>query len=78
MSASIRPLPENHKLDRDHEHIIECFYCAQKYLLAWDEKEWNFVKDWIRVAAFAVQKSHPLHAVVELPPTLKKPTKRRR
>jgi hypothetical protein len=76
MPTSIRQLPENHKLDYDHEHIIEC--CKQKYLLVWDDKEWNYVKDWIHLVEFAVRKSHPLHAEFELPATLKKPPKRRR
>ena len=39
MPASIRQLPENHKLDYDHEHIIECPHRKQKYLLVWDDKE---------------------------------------
>jgi hypothetical protein len=75
--ASLRQLPENHKPNRDHEHIIECSHCSQKYLLVWDDKEWNYVKDWIHLAAFAVRKSHTLHAVIELPATLKKPLRRR-
>jgi hypothetical protein len=64
MPASLRQLPENHKLDYDHEHTIECSHCGQKYLLVWDDKEWNYVKDWIRVATFAVRKSHPLYGEV--------------
>ena len=43
----------------------------KKYLLAWDDKEWSSVKDWIRAAPFAVRKSHPSHDLVPLPPTLK-------
>ncbi len=75
MPASLRQLPENHKLDRNREHIIECPYCEQKYLLVWDDKEWNYVKDWIHVAASAVRKSHPRHVQIELPVSLKKPPK---
>jgi hypothetical protein len=56
MPASIRQLPESHKLDYDHEHIIACSHCGQKYLLVWDDKEWNYVKDWIHLAEFAVRK----------------------
>jgi hypothetical protein len=78
MPASLRPLPDSHKLDYDHEHITAWSHCGQKYLLVWDDKEWNYVKHWIHLAAFAVRKSHPLHAVIELPATLKKPLKRRR
>jgi hypothetical protein len=48
MLASLRRFPENHKLDYDHEHVIECSRCGQKYLLAWDDK------DWIHLAEFAV------------------------
>jgi hypothetical protein len=73
MPASFRQLPENYKLDCDHQHVITCSHCGQKYLLVWDDKEWNYVKDWIHLAEFAVRKSHPLHTVIELPPTLKKP-----
>jgi hypothetical protein len=71
MPASVRQLPENHKLDYDHEHIVECSRCEQKYLLTWDDREWNYVKDWIHIAALAVRKSHPQHAQVELPVSLK-------
>jgi hypothetical protein len=76
--ACLCPLPENYKLDYDHEHIMGCSHCGQPYLLVWDDKEWNYVKDWIHLAAFAVRKSHPLHAVIDLPATLKKLLKRRR
>jgi hypothetical protein len=78
MPTSLRPLPENHKLDYDHEHIIECSHCKQKYLLVRDDKEWNYVKDWIQLAEFAVRKSHPRHGEVDLPATLKKSPKRGR
>src|ERR1700732_2426037 len=53
MTVSLRQLPENHKLDCDHEHIIECSHCDRKYLVVWDDKEWNFVKDWIQDNRFA-------------------------
>ena len=48
---------------------------AVRYLY-WDDKEWNSVKDWIRVAERAVRKSHPRHGDVELPATLKVAPKR--
>lgn len=76
MPASLRQLPENHMLDHDHEHIAECSHCEQKYLLVWDDKEWNYVKDWVHLAAYEVRKSHPLHAEIELPASLKKPSMR--
>jgi hypothetical protein len=77
MPVSLRELPKDHKLDYDHEHVIECPHCMQKYLLAWDDKEWNYVKDWVHIAEFAVRKSHPLHVEIELPASLKKPPRRR-
>jgi hypothetical protein len=33
MPVSLRHLPENHKLDYDHERIIECSHSEQKYCL---------------------------------------------
>ena len=44
------------------------------YLLVWDDKEWNSVKDWIGVVERAVRKSHPRHGEVELPVSLKVPS----
>jgi hypothetical protein len=76
MPASLRHLPEKHKLDYDHEYIVECSHCGQKYLLVWDDREWNYVKDWIDLAEFAARKSHSSHGDVELPPTLKIPLRR--
>ena len=61
----------------EHEYIIECSHCGQKYLLVWDDKEWNYIKDWIHLPEFAVGKSYPGHGEVGLPATLKKPPKRR-
>src|SRR5258708_33807456 len=55
----------------DHERWIQCPYCSQKYLLVWDDQEWNSVKDWIRVAEAAVRKSHRAHGDIALPLTLK-------
>jgi hypothetical protein len=36
MPASVRKLSENHKIDYDHEHIIECPTAGR---LVWDDKE---------------------------------------
>ena len=55
----------------DSERLIQCPYCSQRYLLVWDDKEWNSVKDWIRVAEAAVRKSHRAHGDIALPLTLK-------
>jgi hypothetical protein len=46
---------------------------AQQYLLIWDDKEWNSVKDWVRLAEAAVRKSHRAHGEIALPTTLKVP-----
>ena len=55
----------------DNERLIEFPYCPQQYLLTWDDREWNSVKDWIRPAETAVRKSHPAHSEIALPTTLK-------
>jgi hypothetical protein len=33
MHQSLRQFPENHRLDYDHEYIIECSHSEQKYCL---------------------------------------------
>jgi uncharacterized C2H2 Zn-finger protein len=66
------------ELDYDHEHIIDCPRCGASYILRWDDKEWNYVKDWIHLGESAIRKSNPGHGHVKLPPTLKKPPRRRR
>ena len=71
MPATLRKFSSERIIDRNHEHLIKCSYCDQEYLLAWDDKEWNSVKDWIRAAAFAVRKSHPRHDLVQLPSAVK-------
>ena len=76
--VSLRQLPENYKFEYDHEYLIVCAHCGKPYVLRSDDKEWDFVKDWIHLAEFAVRKSHPLHTEIELPASLKKPPERRR
>jgi hypothetical protein len=71
MSVSLQKLSDNRRIDLNHERPIQCPYCPQKYLLTWDDAEWNSVKDWIRVADAAVRRSHRIHGDIELPPTLK-------
>jgi len=71
MTASLQKFPNNRKIDPDHERSIQCPYCSQKYLLVWDDQEWNSVKDWIRVAETAVRRSHRQHGDIELVPRLK-------
>jgi hypothetical protein len=29
----------------NNERLIQCPYCLQKYLLVWDDREWNFVQE---------------------------------
>ena len=71
MPASLQKVSDDHKIDPNHECPIQCPYCPQKYLLVWDDREWNSVKDWIRLAQAAVRRSHRLHGDIDLAPTLK-------
>jgi hypothetical protein len=73
MPASLLRFPER-KIDPNTERLMECPYCAYRYLLVWDDSEWNSVKDWIGVAERVVRKSHPpRHGDVELPVSRKVP-----
>ena len=60
MTASLQGF-QDRKIDPNPERPIHCPYCAVTYLLAWDDKEWSSVKDWIRAAERAVRESHPRH-----------------
>jgi len=71
MSASLQKFSDDRKIDPSHERTIKCPYRAQRYLLIWDDGEWNSVKDWIRMAEGAVRKSHRQHGNIELVPRLK-------
>jgi hypothetical protein len=71
MPASLQKFSNDHKIDPNHERPIQCPYCPQQYLLIWDDKEWNSVKDLIRLAEAAVRRSHRLHGDIDLAPTLK-------
>jgi hypothetical protein len=71
MPASLQKFSDNRKINPNSERPIQCPYCAHTYLLVWDDKEWNSVKDWIGVAERAVRKSHPRHGDIELPVSLK-------
>jgi hypothetical protein len=71
MPASLRKFSEDRKINPNNERPIQCPYCSQRYLLVWDDEEWNSVKDWIRVTEAAVRRSHRLHGEIELPSTLK-------
>ncbi len=57
MPASLQRFSDNRLINPNSERLIQCADCPQKYLLVWDDQEWNFVKDWIRVAETAVRKS---------------------
>ncbi len=71
MPASLQKFSDNRKINPNNERLIECPYCRQQYLLVWDDREWNSVKDWIRIAETAVRKSYRAHGEIALPPTLK-------
>jgi hypothetical protein len=72
MPASLRKFSEDREIDPNNERPIQCPYCPEeRYLLVWDDEEWNSVKDWIRVAEAAVWRSHRIHGDIELPSTLK-------
>ena len=71
MPASLQRFSDDHQIDPSHERTIQCPSCRQRYLLVWDDAEWNSVKDWIRVADAAVRRSHRIHGDIELPSTLK-------
>ena len=73
MPASLRKFSEDRKINPNNKRPIQCPYCRQRYLLVWDDDEWNSVKDWIRVAEAAVRRSHRMHGDIELPPALKTP-----
>jgi hypothetical protein len=73
MPASLRKFPQDRRINLNTERVIHCPYCPHRYLLTWDDKEWNCVKDWIRVAERGLRRSHPGHGDIELPPTLKVP-----
>jgi hypothetical protein len=47
MPASLQQFSDNRKINPSSERLIQCPYCPQKYLLVWDERESNSVKDWV-------------------------------
>jgi hypothetical protein len=67
MPATLQKPSPDHKLDPEHQQLIKCTYCDQRFVLTWDDKEWMSAKDWLRVAALAVRKSHPRHVDDPLP-----------
>jgi hypothetical protein len=44
MPATLQKFSSERIIDPNHEYLIKCSYCDQKYLLAWDDKEWNSVR----------------------------------
>jgi hypothetical protein len=57
MPASLQKLSDNRKINPNHERPIQCPYCPQRYLLVWDDEEWNSVKDgfeWRRLSCVEV------------------------
>jgi hypothetical protein len=73
MPATLQKAAPDQKLDSRHQQFVKCTYCEQRFVLTWDDDEWNSAKDWIRVAAQAIRKSHPRHTAdhLPLPPTTK-------
>ena len=67
MPASLQKFSDNRLIKPNSERLIQCPYCPQRYLLVWDDKEWNSVKDWIRLVETAVRKSHRDHGEIALP-----------
>jgi hypothetical protein len=71
MPASLQNFSDNRQTNPNSERLVQCPHCPQKYLLVWDDREWNSVKGWIRIAETAVRKSHRTHGEIALPPTRK-------
>ena len=73
MPATLQKPAPDQKLDPNHQTLVKCTYCEQRFVLTWDEKQWNSAKDWIRVAGQAVRKTHPRHTddQLSLPATTK-------
>jgi hypothetical protein len=67
MPASLQKFSDNRKINPNSERLIGCPYCPQKYLLVWDDKAGNSVKDWIRIAETVVRKSHRALGEIALP-----------
>ena len=45
MLASLRKFSEDRKISPNNERPIQCLDCPRRYLLVWDDEEWNSVKD---------------------------------
>jgi hypothetical protein len=67
MPATLQKSAANQTLDPEHQQFVKCTHCEQRFILTWDDSEWNSIKDWLRVAAQAVRKSHPRHTDDQLP-----------
>ena len=51
-----------------NQHTVKCSRCEQTYVLAYADREWNKLKDWLRLAATAIRKQHDLrHEAVTIP-----------
>lgn len=46
MPAPLQKFSDHRKINPNGEPLIQCRFCPQKYLLVWNDKEWNSVKDW--------------------------------
>jgi hypothetical protein len=45
LPASLQKISDSRKINPNNERLIQCPYCLQKYLLVWDDREWNFVQE---------------------------------
>ncbi len=61
-----KPVPDQ-QLDTRRQQFVKCTYCKQRFVLTWDDQEWNSVPEWIRTAAAAIRKTHPRHTDDQLP-----------
>ena len=67
MPATLQKPTPSQQLDPEHQQFVKCTHCDQRFVLTWGDQEWMSVKDWLRVAAQAVRKSHPNHEADQLP-----------
>jgi len=43
-----------------NQHTLKCSRCEQTYVLAYADREWNNLKDWLKLAATAIRQDHGL------------------
>jgi hypothetical protein len=71
MPAALQKSSPDQKLHPSRQQFVKCTYCDQRFVLTWDDSEWNCVASWLRVAGVVVRKSHPGHPdTLQLSPTV--------